>query len=812
MPNDKPFLFLKNQPASEPEFNKYRPFKPPKDEEASVPKIPTASHQKKLRNSLLLFDTDLPARHSGRTLNISSHFDLVKIHFFVRFDEKLAKHFYRKYGLRVIAFEHFNQTVLFSIDDYNDLEVFRKDLQSFSISGDDTAYEGKPYARIALIQDFYFLSSAKRYNTFSNIMSAFSIIPLASKRASDMYKAFISYLTEREINFEEDSFSTTVEISSLSRKELDEILDNFDIVRSVSGSRAGKIAPGDYGEVIRSYGFEVSGNPNNITVGIIDTGINAIDPIKPALSGIGYDITGHNAPFWDEAGHGTMVAGLVALGTEFLTEVKEHYTAKANVAVIKVLQDPNGEFSVNRLVKVIRKAATNDNIRLFNLSLNEPIPKEYNSAVSDYAYVLDRLANELHILIFISTGNMPAVHAKEMQKETHDAHEYPFHFYRPGNGSDIHSCQSTNICAPAESMNNVSVGALADNFGHDYGIGITPAKDLPAYYTRKFHIDYRQKINGAKTTKFHKNKYLNKPDLVFNGGDLFEKQAGIEVLSSPRADGDKYFSRNAGSSLSTPLITSMAAEILKYYPSLSVQSVKAILLNEADFPCGKSPVLFRDPSLKGILKKLIGFGIPAEKNLTLTDENSVTFIIEDSINLEEVRAIDVKIPKRLLQDNNKLEFTATLCYSFEPIRENHLNYCPLQIVFGFFSPSSAKVLANEKTKKYMIKAGVSWSEDTWAPEGRFYSNVQHLHFCLSQENLVDVRFKTTLGIKCTGKKEIDAHARKELKKGSHSFSLVINIAETPENNVSGELYNQIIAINTVESILSTDIDLDLDVD
>ncbi|MGH2566485.1 MAG: S8 family serine peptidase, partial [Ginsengibacter sp.] len=296
-----------------------------------------------------------------------------------------------------------------------------------------------------------------------------------------------------------------------------------------------------------------------------------------------------------------------------------------------------------------------------------------------------------------------------------------------------------------------------------------------------------------------------------SGGDLFETAAGIEVLSSPMAGTDRYFSRSAGTSLSTPLVTSMAAEILKFYPGLLVQTVKAIMLNTTEMSCGKKPAIFNDTSLKGVLKKLTGFGSPVEENLLMTNENAVTFIIEDNIDLEEVKTIDIRIPKRLLKDKNKLSFISTLCYSFNPIRENFLNYCPLQIVFGFFRPSTAAVLANEKAENYIIKRGLSWSEDTWAPEGRFYCNVQQQDFYLHQQNLESIGHKVTLGIKCTGKKEIGINHRELLEAGSHPFSLVVTIAEVPESNVSGELYNQIIAMNRVQNIISTDIDLDLNI-
>src|SRR5690606_38889419 len=116
--------------------------------------------------------------------------------------------------------------------------------------------------------------------------------------------------------------------------------------------------------------------------------------------------------------------------------------------------------------------------------------KGYNEAPSLFAYLLDKLAYELDILIFIAAGNMEYTDLVEMQQDPHDLHNYPNHFYSPDESSDIHSCEFTNICIPAESMNHISVGALADNLRPESRTDLSLDKDLPAYYTRKNHYDF----------------------------------------------------------------------------------------------------------------------------------------------------------------------------------------------------------------------------------------------------------------------------------------------------------------------------------
>src|SRR5690606_29531170 len=125
---------------------------------------------------------------------------------------------------------------------------------------------------------------------------------------------------------------------------------------------------------------------------------------------------------------------------------------------------------------------------------------------SFFSYLLDKLAYELDILIFIAAGNMNYDDLVAMQENPHDLHNYPNHFYNPNRESNIHSCIYTNICIPAESMNHVTVGALADNYRPDTAPGLSLDKNLPAYYSRKNHYDFKQKVNGAILSPNHGNK------------------------------------------------------------------------------------------------------------------------------------------------------------------------------------------------------------------------------------------------------------------------------------------------------------------
>ncbi len=330
---------------------------------------------------------------------------------------------------------------------------------------------------------------------------------------------------------------------------------------------------------------------------------------------------------------------------------------------------------------------------------------------------------------------------------------------------------------------------------------ITPNNLSPAYYTRKFHFDFAQPVNKQPLKKNQNNKHLNKPDLVFEGGDLFQYQAGIEILRSPMAADEKYFGRSCGTSLSTPLITSYAAEILNNYPNLKTQTVKALLINSATYYKKNNLPQFRT-STETLLKSLVGFGKPQKDNLLFTDDNSIIFVIEDEIQIGEILTIPLVIPAYLKDTGNKLKFDISLCYSFLPVKDNHLNYLPLYMSFNLIKNVDIKIAAEKDQADYGIKSGFSWSEDHHGIENRIFSNAQFKSYALQSDDINVLDDAIGIGVRCLAKKEIPAVNETQLNGNGkkHSFSLVIKVIELPENNASNQLYKEMIACNDILNI------------
>jgi hypothetical protein len=820
-------VFLNNDKSNNPKFNRQRNVgggkKNQSDNEDEIetnePKIIQDFQKDRLRTNNVSFYAKRKTRNSNRTIEFPDYIDLIKIKFYCIFNNnspgyKLKEEFYNRYGLFPIEYKDFNKTVVFEVSDNERFNNFKRHLKIIIESPSGASYENKEYNLIALIHEFEFIDSRSRVFTFNENGVLLNLISSSNPIYNIQKNALFEFLSNNIMDFSYfESSPDIIEIKEIKKSNIRLIADNFDIVKAVVSSRVEKIRPGYLGP-IREYGFEIIVNDSIPTIGIIDTGVEKIEPLRSLIMDESIDHTNSTA-FWDEVGHGTLVAGLVALGDDFYKISKTSYDSKAKIFVIKVLQEDNDSLDIPRLLNDIRFAKNEYGIKIFNMSLVIPNAKKYNETFSQFAYELDRLAFEEDVLVFISVGNFNDKSLRALiEEEPHPDHEYPDFFYKLDSSTDVHKCEDTNICVPSESLSNISIGALAGNLQETDNSDITPNDLYPAYYTRKFHYDFNQTINTQIIKQ--KNKHLNKPDFVFDGGDLFNENSGIEILRSPSVSTDKFFGRTCGTSLSTPLITSYAAEILNFYPKLKTQTVKALLINSAKYYTKNKLPHFKSKP-ESLLKSLVGFGKPNKEELIINKNNSITFIIEESINIGEIIKIPINLPEYLKKSGNKLQFDISLCYSFRPIKDNQLNYLPLHISFNLVRDIEIEDIANGVAKKSDDTPGnkaifgiknFGWSEDHFGIDTRLLSNSQFMPYRLQPNDYEMIGNSLALSVRCLAKNEYV----NELQKASHDFSIVIKISEIITNETGNNLYSEMISINNyidIDNSLSPDLESEI---
>lgn len=790
------FVYLNNETGSQIGFQRQRRVDTQEGEQNTVI---NEDRKRILRNFKIEFLQKREVRSEKKTIELPN-VELIKIHFFKTFDNALHRAFLRKYGISPIEYTDFNRTILFQIENARLFTVFLGHIDSIVNSNEGVSYHGEEYNLLALVYKFSFYSSEERTLTFSDhgILISFIYTHLEGIY-NEQKEALFNQLRIRNIQFTYSRNTPYIlEIHTISPTNLALIVDNFDIVKTVTSSRIEKIRRSIAGPV-KEYGFTVNVDENIPLVGVIDTGIARIVPFENVTDAVSYNHTAVEA-FWDEEGHGTLVSGLIVLGDDFYKEDRAVYDAKAKILNIKALHRSNDELNIPLLIDNLRDIRRTFGVKLFNMSLVLPNAKKYNSSYSRFAYELDKLAHEEDLIVFISTGNFDAESLELLKGEYfHENHEYPTFFYALNSESESHMCEDTNICSPAESLNNISVGAIADNLEDGDNSDVTPSSLYPAHYTRKFHIDFNKEINGINISRL-RNKNLNKPDFIMEGGDLFALNAGINILTSPLANVEKFYGKTSGTSLATPLLTSYASEILTHYPNIRAQTVKAILINSSSYYNAN-----KFPHFNGkddLLKSLIGFGKPSKHHIKDTDINSIVYILEKEIKIEQIIKYPIFIPPYMLTNGNKLKFDISLAYSFDPKEDNHLNYLPLHMSFCIVKNVPMQEIAGKKDD-YGIKNGFSWSEDHFGIDNRIFSNAQKKSFTLQPQDIVNVDGSVALAIRCLGK----ADFKDTLSRVNHPFSIAIRITEliSNENEPQQELYTEMMRINAY-----LDIETDLD--
>lgn len=870
MAEKRPHLYLKNNIKTITRFPK-RPM-PPKVEEDEKIAIKNYEPKKRtLRSNLQSFETRIVERHQNRTLDIPEHIDYVKIYTHGVFNADLQKKFRDSYGLSAVRFEYFNKVILCAIVDEEAFETFKSHITFFAQQKQEFDPIGTEYYLLVHIDRFEFLSSDKIKGAFINEEVIIEIINNTElpNRSNNIEKALSEFLNyEKEVrngfNYEAKLDYSLIFLKNSNEELIDKIIDNFDVIYKVQ-SHTYKTGPDRYSWQRRRFDFDIAPKENTTLVGIIDTGIQQNSPLRNIIENLQYDITrvDNPLPILDNDGHGTGIAMLAALGREFYEKDTNFFQSYVKVVPIKVLENARGNYSLVDFENVIRAAAVNG-IRIFNLSINDMGYKSYNQVVSEQAYILDKLSHELNVLFFISLGNLDSGAMEIMQEFPNPLHTYPNHFYNPYKESDYHSCEFMNLHSPAESFNNVSVGAIAENLNSNLS-DLTYSKELPAYYSKKFHLNFTEKVNGVFLSQSLINNNLFKPDLVAPGGDALNNSAGMEVLSTQAGH---LTESSYGTSNSAPLVANISARILNKYPELKAQTIKALLINSAglsynsnfldkliihikeDFSLnefGKTREELDDKEknkLNRIINKerllsyLTGHGLPDINNALYSNDNSATLVIEDTIQVDCHKGLILKIPEYLNELSNQekksvANITATLCYSFDPIFNNFLAYNPIHISFAFFNSvdddlsksidliagytsqqkeqdSELKDRVEKANDKRKFKTGITWSED-YSPIGSsLFSNTQKLSIPFRILDLNTIENKLNIVVRCTCKKDIDAEILNRLKAESHPFSLVIRIEEKKvDNMLSGHLYNKLEAINTLDAIAEADLEAEV---
>jgi hypothetical protein len=745
----------------------------------------------------------------NKALNVPHYIDHVLFTFQGQFIiSDYFKTYYNNFGLEAIAFYDFGKKGLFAIIDHEKFEEFMNEVYKFIQKELEYETELEYENYVLYIASFKLLQIKEivkfRLDQMQGLVYLSLInIPLNEKFKTEILQRLFVYLDEKSIEFKFDKPNDRLELNNPTPEILQEIIENFDIIESATNSAFTTVRPGEFNTVTREQGINIVNADDDLPIiGIIDTGISSTSAIAPlVIDDRSFSLNGD--PFIDTAnihsnGHGTPVAGLVTLGKiNHLNQFNHNVIADAKALSIKISNSGIGFISEIELVNMLYKVkAKYPQIKIFTLTTCYDRHKTTNETFSDYTFLLDKFAHETDSLIFICTANN--------NDAINDNSSYDLSYF--------HS-EKTNICTPADSMNNFTVGAAADNISNGPFLGIADGREFPTLFSRKGHIDLSLIFPKNKTN----NKYF-KPDVIESGGDLgyynaitldYMDDSMIDLISARPEMG---LFKDLGTSFSTPLVANLAAKIQKQYPELHPQTIKALIINSASL----NMIPF-DATVSKLKNRVAGHGYIDNFKSVFSNENSATLILEDSISDDDLKVYPINFPQYLTQtDLGKqrgiVKVTATLCFSFLPIKNNQLSYNPIHIAFSIFKNHGAEDIIKPNIEvDSKLKAGLTWSQN-----GRYkskpipYSNTQKLELNVNVSDLVNEENTFKLAIHCLVTDQIIGELPPGYPK-EFPFSLVINIEETTRNQ-TGLLYDEIQVVNNLEVIGDLDADTTIEID
>lgn len=159
-------------------------------------------------------------------------------------------------------------------------EYFKNHIQAIIDSPSGTSYQNKEYNILALIYKFEFIDSKARILTYINEGVLLNFIESVDSVFIEQKEILFNYLKEKKLNYSySEDHDSILEIQKIQKDEIQFIADNFDIIKAIVSSRTQKLRPG-YNGPIRDYEFEIEFKDYITTVGIIDTGVERIQPLK----------------------------------------------------------------------------------------------------------------------------------------------------------------------------------------------------------------------------------------------------------------------------------------------------------------------------------------------------------------------------------------------------------------------------------------------------------------------------------------------------------------------------------------------------
>ncbi len=426
------------------------------------------------------------------------------------------------------------------------------------------------------------------------------------------------------------------------------------------------------------------------TICLLDTGVDIGNPLLTNLVTESYDFT-PDKEIIDFNGHGTFDAGLAIFGD--LEELDKRRSIDATALLINAkVQSKERRYNIGFIEKRIKEAVEKYHkvARIFSLSIMPEVCASFKNP-SQLAHTIDCLSKEHDILFIVSSGNVK-YELKDLAKKD----RYPNYLQ--------------NDCCivfwGAEACTAITVGGIALKTNNR----AVAKKHQPSPFTRRGEFLGR-----------------GKPDVVASGGNieideatrtLGENDPELGISSLGLSKEPVAFSK--GTSCSAPIVANIVARLLKEYPHASPDLLKALLIHSSYVPDAHYALVI-DHRLK---KSLYGKGTPSFEGSAFCCNNAPTFIVEDSVKLDETASIPIYIPKIMKRIAGLRKVKVTLVYN-PPVDTGVSNYALVDLDFQLHKqirPGEFQVQRSNWDEEFRVKwdnvkcGTFSWEHSGWGLE------------------------------------------------------------------------------------------------